>query len=92
MLFSVRRDGNLQLNFAIFRLRFYSLTHQSTIPLFSYTTPKYTLFYESVYSQGWPFVFLSRISIHMAVENNYDNYIDRAHAFILSFCYALKKT
>jgi len=25
------------------------------------------------------------------VENNYDSYIDRAHAFFLSFCSALKR-
>ena len=38
-LFSVRRDGNLQLNFAGKTVKARTENSQNTIPLFSYTTP-----------------------------------------------------
>ena len=37
-------------------------------------------------------LFLSVVYLFtQPVENNYDNYIDRARAFFLSFCYAFKR-
>jgi len=44
----------------------------------------------SIYTAGRLFFFVIYLFTR-PVENNYDNYIDHAHAVFLSFCYALKR-